>query len=131
MSWIKYFVISILFLVILVSITFASTTHQTNIASTQDVGVDENVLRVGLAREKLEGRFDMNMLIEELAAEIGSGLKGHKGDVVVSYEMYDENGHVTTDTDRVESIQFEVHLLNKNGKVQSISREKVEINTKK
>lgn len=131
MSWIKYFVVSLLFLIIILLVTFASATHQSNVTATQDADLNANVSRVGLAREMTEGRFDLHMLIEELTAEIGERFKGHKGNVKVQYEMYDENGKKTTNPQSVKSIQFETHLLNQEGKVQSISREKVEINTKK
>lgn len=130
MSWLKYFMISLLFLAFLVFIAFISMTHQSNIASTQSVGLEENMMRVGLARENLEGRLDMNMLIEELTSEIASSFKGHKGEVEIFYELYDEHNQPTFDNEKVKSIQFETNLLSENGEVQSISRERIEVHNK-
>lgn len=103
--------------------------HQTNIISTQDVDLDLASVNVGEARETLSTTLDKETIVSNLLLKISESHTNHKHDTSVSFAFLDENGNVTEDEEEIKSVQFKVELLNKDGQVQSVSRERIEIDS--
>lgn len=103
--------------------------HQGNITSTQNVGLGMSVLNVGEARESLSATMNKEALEANLLLHIAEEQKNHEHGTKISYVFLDKNGNVTSDLDDIESVQYQVELLNKNGEVISISRERIEIHS--
>lgn len=129
MSWVKYFPIIALTTFVIVFLAFIAMKHQGNITSTQNVGLGMSVLNVGEARESLSATMNKEALETNLLLHIAEEQKNHEHDTKISYVFLDKNGNVTSDLDDIESVQYQVELLNKNGEVISISRERIEIHS--
>lgn len=129
LSWIKQIFIIFFFVSIIVFIELVATKHQSNITTTQDVEFALSTVNVGEARESLEGNMTKDAIVSNLLLKIADAHKDHKYETVIDYVFLDENGNVTNDEDKIKSVQFEVKLLNKKGQVESISKERIEINS--
>ncbi|RKJ25528.1 hypothetical protein D7X33_43520, partial [Butyricicoccus sp. 1XD8-22] len=55
--------------------------------------------------------------------------KNHKHETLISYVFLDDGGNVTNNENNIKSVQFEVKLLNEKGEVQSISTERIEVDS--
>lgn len=129
MSWVKYFPIIALTTFVIVFLAFIAMKHQGNITSTQNVGLGMSVLNVGEARESLSATMNKEALEANLLLHIAEEQKNHEHGTKISYVFLDKNGNVTSHLDDIESVQYQVELLNKNGEVISISRERIEIHS--
>lgn len=129
MSWVKYFPIIALTTFVIVFLAFIAMKHQGNITSTQNVGLGMSVLNVGEARESLSATMNKEALEANLLLHIAEEQKKHEHGTKISYVFLDKNGNVTSHLDDIESVQYQVELLNKNGEVISISRERIEIHS--
>ena len=108
--------IVIVFIAVIGLVAFVSLKHQSNVVTTQDVGLDLTTVNVGEARNSLEGNMDKETLVSNLLLKIADAHKDHNHETLVSYVFLDGNGNVTNDDDNIKSVQFEVKLLNKKGK---------------
>lgn len=129
MSWFKYFLLAIFFLALIVFIYFAVLKHNANISSTQDIEFVNSAIDVGKAREGTEISISKDLMISNLLLQVAETQKGNHHTTEVEYVLLDENNNPTNDETEIRSIQFNVNLLNKNGKTISNSVEKIEINS--
>lgn len=126
-SWIKYFLIISFIVGALVFAIFAGLKHQANVSSTQDVDIGLKASNVGLIREDMSTLINRDEAVAETFAEIASNQKNYEGDTLVEYVFLDKDGNPTDDEEKINSIQFKVQLVNKKGKVESTSIERVEL----
>lgn len=124
-NWIKYLIFSLLFVVVAIFIIFVSVRHQTNIISTQEVEGALPSVSIGDTRTENAVSLDLDSLVSNVLLSIANSHKEQGKDIQVDYVFLDGDGNVTNDD--VQSIQFEVKLLGKNGRVESTSRENIEI----
>ena len=124
-NWIKYLIFSLLFVVVSIFIIFVSVRHQTNIISTQEVEGALPSVSIGDIRTENAVSLDLDSLVSNVLLSIADSHKEQGKDIQVDYVFLDGDGHVTNDD--IQSVQFEVKLLGKNGRVESTSRENIEI----
>lgn len=126
LSWIKYVIIIMCFVVALVFIYGVSLRHQSNITDTQlvDTGVDS--VSVGEVREGVDTFVYSEELLSNLMVDIIDRHTEQERRVRVSFVLLDGTGSGTIIDSQVRSVQFQVELLGENGDVESISRERIE-----
>lgn len=129
MNWVKYWPFAMLFIVVLVILAFILMKHQSNITSAQNVDMGMSTLNVGQARESLSATMNKDALEANLLLHIAEEQKEHGNDTRISYVFLDKDGNVTSDLDDVESVQYQVELLNKKGDVISVTRERIQIHS--
>lgn len=122
-------VIIIFFVVIIVFVSLVSLKHQSNVVSTQDVDFGLSTINVGDARNSLDGVMTKDAIVSNLLLKIADSHRNHEHETVVDYVFLDENDNPTNDDNEIKSVQFEVKLLNRQGEVESISTERIEINS--
>src|SRR5690625_3607804 len=106
-----------------------NTQHQSNIVGTQGVhsetlGLDS--LNVGTLRDSGEIEVNKEALVTNMALDIIKNHKKQNKSIEVSYVCLDESDNLTEDESNITSVQFEVKILGKNNRVESISNERVE-----
>ena len=126
-NWIKYLIFSLLFVVVSIFIIFVSVRHQTNIISTQEVEGALPSVSIGDVRTDDSVNLDLDSLVSNVLLSIANSHKEQGKDIQVDYVFLDGDGNVTNDDVDIQSIQFEVKLLGKNERVESTSRENIEI----
>ncbi|MEN1969697.1 hypothetical protein WMZ97_16665 [Lentibacillus sp. N15] len=127
MNWIKYLVIIIFFAVVIVFISLISVKNQTNKTSTQEINFNLSTVSVGDARVSLNGSMDKKAVVPNLLLKVAESQKKHDHNTKISYVFLDDNGRATVNNDDIKSVQFKVELLNKKGEVETVSKERIEI----
>lgn len=125
-NWLKYTIIGILIVLVMLFIVIVSTKHQTNITGTQTVDPALKSSEVGSTRNS-DNRVSMTKksIISNLVSDIAKEHNQQDKDIEVEYVFYDKNGNITNNENNVASVQFEVFLIGKNDRVESVSRQHI------
>lgn len=125
-SWMKYMIIIILFVGATVLMSYQTTRHHANIASTQEVQAVA-LQSVGLGNVRTLGVNHMNKkaLVTNLILEIVEKHKEQGQNIKIDYVFLDQNGNPTENENLIQSVQFRVSILDKNGKAVSTSTQNI------
>lgn len=125
-NWIKYMIIIILIVVATVFLSYQTTRHHANIASTQEVqAVALQSIDLGFARVLGENRLNKKAIITNLILSIAEKHKGQGQNIEIDYVFFDKDGNVTENENLINSVQFKVKIIDKNGKIVSSSTERL------
>lgn len=126
-NWIKYTFISLLFVAGAIFVFFASVRHQSNVVSTQEVEGALPSVTLGEARVEGISSLDIDSIVTNIMLSIAESHRGYRKNVEIDYVFLDKNDHVTESKENISAIQFEVKLLGKNNRVESTSKQKIEL----
>lgn len=122
----KYMIIIILFVAATVLMSYQTTRHHANIASTQEVqAVALHATNIGEIRTAGTNRLDKKTIATNLIVEI---MKKHKlkgQDIKIDYVFLDQNGSPTENENAIKNVQFKVSILDKDGKTVSTSTQNI------
>lgn len=131
----RWVIPSLLVIVLIVVIAYASSVQNINSNTTKEVEVLADTISVGLIRSEIDedGRvdgkfFDKEELIANLTANITKVQKNHEYDIHVDYVFFDNDGEVTQKDEDIRSVQFRVKYVDKNGKVKANAEKHLAIN---
>lgn len=125
-NWIKYMIIILPFIVATVLISYQTTRHHVNIASTQEVqAVALQSTNVGEIRTAGVNRLDKKTIATNLIVEIMKKHKVKGQDITIDYVFLDQNGNPTENENTIQSVQFKVSIVDKKGKVVSTSTQNI------
>lgn len=127
-SWIKYFVIGLLFVAAIIWASNIGVRHSTNVAAVQEVQIGIESALVGKIRENATNAFEgKKALVANLLLEVAKAHKEQGKDIQVDYVFLDKNGNVTSNEDDIQSVQFQIQILDDDGKVLSSSTQRISL----
>lgn len=124
-NWFKYTVISLLFVTVMLFMVALTTRGHTNITATQEVEGALQSANVGEIRDNVSDTMDKKTIASNLMLSIAESHKEQNMDVKVNYVFLDDNGSVTENESQINSVQFEVAIIDDEGRVQSRSKQRV------
>lgn len=123
MKWIFF---SLLFIMIVLGISYASSVQNITTRTTSEIDVLSDIEKIGVIRgglneegtsnEQLE-YVDIDELVESFIAEVVSVQKSLHYDIQLEYVFLDEEGNVTENENEVRGIQYRLQYLNEKGEV--------------
>lgn len=126
-SWIKYTIIGLIFVVAILWVSNIGIRHATNVSAIQEVKIGTESAKVGEMRNSATNVLDKEALVANLLLEVTKAHKEQGKDIKVDYVFLDKNGNETEDENEIKSIQFKISILDDDGSVLSTSTQRTSL----
>lgn len=131
----KWTFVSIVGLVFMLVVVYASSMQNLTTRSTGEVEVLKEALAVGEIRSEIdeqgmitETHLSKDELIANFIGDIVSVQKTHPYDIQLDYVFYDKSGKITDDEKEIRSVQFRIQYVNDEGEVKGTAERHLAIN---